>query len=68
MINDLNYIRKQSEKTAYQMVDGVKDRLEKTSKIVMTADSRPTADDIKDLTELFSYMYEMSNIGKIRHH
>lgn len=50
------------------MVDGVKDRLEKTSKIVMTADSRPTADDIKDLTELFGYMYEMSNIGKTRHH
>ena len=43
----MNSIRKQSEKVAYQMVDGIKDRLEKSEKIVMNAQSRPTSDNIK---------------------
>jgi hypothetical protein len=47
MINQLNEIRKQSEKVAYQMVDGIKDRVEKGEKVVMTAQSRPTSDNIK---------------------
>lgn len=42
LASDLAKIRKYSEKIVYQMVDGVKDRLEKTDKIVMAADSRPS--------------------------
>lgn len=38
------------------MADGIKDRIEKTEKIVMTADSRPTQEDIKVLSDLFTYM------------
>lgn len=49
LASDLAKIRKYSEKIVYQMVDGVKDRLEKTDKIVMGTQSRPTTEDIKSL-------------------
>lgn len=44
------------------MVDGVKDRIEKTEKIVMSAQSRPTPDDIKSLSDLFAYMENQSSL------
>jgi nicotinamide mononucleotide (NMN) deamidase PncC len=42
LLEKLNKIRKCSEKIVYQMVDGVKDRLEKNYVIVMNATSRPS--------------------------
>lgn len=48
------------------MVDNVKDRLEKRQKIVMNAQSRPTPDDIKAVSDLYSYMYLLINLGKTR--
>lgn len=35
------------------MNDNVKDRLEKKEKIVMTAKSRPTTEDVKNMTDLY---------------
>jgi hypothetical protein len=48
------------------MVDGIKDRLEKNERIVMNGGSRPLNEDIKQLAELFAFMYTVRKIGKIR--
>ena len=38
------------------MNDNVKDRLEKKERVVMDSKSRPTTEDVKNLTELYAYM------------
>ena len=57
---ELAKIRKRSEKLVTQMMDNVRDRLDKKERVVMDANSRPTSEDIKNMTELFTYMYLFS--------
>jgi hypothetical protein len=48
------------------MVDGVKDRLETVEKMVMDAESKPSKNDVKELVELYTYMFLIINAGKIK--
>ena len=48
------------------MNDNVKDRLEKKEKVVMDSKSRPSTEDVKNLTELYAYMYDLAKEGKTR--
>ena len=40
----------------------MRDRLAKKHKITMDKNSRPTNDDVKELTELFIYMENQTNL------
>lgn len=57
LLGELNEIRSKTQSTIFKMNDGVRDRLEKKEKMVMTGKDRPTTEDVRKMAELFTFMY-----------
>ena len=53
LLAKLKKSRERAEDHIRHMNDGVQSRIEKTDNVIMTAKSRPTQADVKEMTKLF---------------